>query len=146
MLENQDKATVGYDEELEQAWCRFEDRLGRSFWRLLTTASAPTAPAVGALAVEVPQIQLIAHVPQFLDMIVGVDADSVENDMGCDSLPLVASRQECIWRVRSSFWYVESVLGSAWLPLVAVASVVLASAVFFLVYPLTSGAVAGNTV
>ena len=77
------------------------------------------------------------------------DADSVENDMECDSLPLVASRQECIWRVRSSFWCavrggshgVSLASSGCW-----EASVVLASAVFFLLYPLTSGAVAGNTV
>ena len=28
--------TTWYDEEREQAWCRLEDRLGRSFWRLLS--------------------------------------------------------------------------------------------------------------
>ena len=44
VLESHDEPMSWYDEEREQAWCRFEDRLGLSFWRLLTTDHSQREP------------------------------------------------------------------------------------------------------
>ena len=49
--------TTWYDEEREQAWCRFEDSSGRFYWNLLTTDHSPMGALVGAQAVTVPQFQ-----------------------------------------------------------------------------------------
>ena len=55
VLGSQDEATVWYDEVRKQAWCRFEDGLGRSLWR--HHGPLPMGATVGAPAVKVPQIQ-----------------------------------------------------------------------------------------
>ena len=44
VLESHGERMTWYDEEREQAWCRFEDSLGRSFWRLLTTDHSKWEP------------------------------------------------------------------------------------------------------
>ena len=67
-------------------------------------------------------------------------ADLFGSDTGCDWLPLAASRQEWFWRVQSSLWCAVRG-GRHGLRLASsgscVANVVLGSAAFFLVYPLT---------
>ena len=75
------------DEEREQAWCRFEDSLGRSFWHMLTTDRS------GAQAVKVPQIQFfddkVAGQFQFLDKVmVGpvLCNDSCRCSLACSTL------------------------------------------------------------
>ena len=57
VLGSQDERLSWYDEELEQAWCRFEDSSGRSLWH--PHGPLPVGATMGALAVEVPQIQFL---------------------------------------------------------------------------------------
>ena len=59
-----DEPIVWYDDELNQAWCHFEDHQGRSFWHWLTTDHSP-------LVDDVPMRTLVRE-PQLAEQLVEV--------------------------------------------------------------------------
>ena len=91
--ENQEEPIVWYDDELEQAWCRFEDHLGRVLLAPAHHGPRTMGATVGAQAVKVPQIQFFddkaAGQFQFLDKVMAGPVlcnDSCRCSMRCSTL------------------------------------------------------------